>query len=206
MDDTKTRIILAAMKAVRRYGLEGVRVQNVSELAGVSPGALYRYFQSKEQILMECFTYVDKQAAAIFDQLKFDPLDMLSRPMEAVKCLWVPYYRFWTAHPDETVFYYRFRDSAAFPQYYKSQDTSYFQSFADKVHLFMEAFPSLRQVSQDVLWLHVLTCTLMYAKAVVEGLLPNTRETEETVFRFLAVGLAGYLRPQAPGTPGGLLE
>ena len=68
LDDTKTRIILATMKAVRQYGLEGVRIQNVSELAGVSPGALYRYFDSKERLIVESFTYVDKQAAAIFDQ------------------------------------------------------------------------------------------------------------------------------------------
>ena len=66
MDDTKARIISATMKAVRQYGLEGVRIQNISKLAGVSPGALYRYFDSKEQLMMECFTYVDKQAAGIF--------------------------------------------------------------------------------------------------------------------------------------------
>ena len=70
LDDTKTRILLATMKAVRQYGLEGVRVQNVSELAGISPGALYRYFESKEQMIEECFTYVDRQAAEIFDRLK----------------------------------------------------------------------------------------------------------------------------------------
>ena len=51
MDDTRTRIIRAAMAAVRRYGLEGVRIQNVSELAGITPGAIYRHFESKEQLL-----------------------------------------------------------------------------------------------------------------------------------------------------------
>ena len=61
LDDTKTRIILAAMKAVRQYGLEGVRIQNVSELAGISPGAIYRYFDGKEQLIVECFTYVDNR-------------------------------------------------------------------------------------------------------------------------------------------------
>lgn len=198
MDDTKSRIITAAMRAVRRYGLEGVRIQNVSRLAEVSPGALYRYFHSKEQLLAECFTCVDKQAAAIFDRLVFDPRAVLSDPLGAVRSLWAPYFRFWTSHPDETVFYYRFRDSAAFPQFYRTRDTSYFQEFANMVHLFMEAFPSLRQINQDVLWLHVLTCTLLYAKWVVEGLLPNTRETEDTVFQFLTVGLGGYLRPGAP--------
>ena len=32
LDDTKTRIIHATIKAVRQYGLEGVRIQNVSDL------------------------------------------------------------------------------------------------------------------------------------------------------------------------------
>ena len=81
LDDTKTRIIVAAIKAVRQYGLEGVRIQNVSELAGISSGAIYRHFDGKDQLLVECFTYVDKQAAAIFEHLKFNPLLMLTDPM-----------------------------------------------------------------------------------------------------------------------------
>ena len=97
MDDTRTRILSAAMKAVRQYGLEGVRIQNISELAELSPGALYRYFDSKEQLMAECFTYVDKQAAAIFDKLKLNPLNMLADPLGAVKSLWLPYFRFWVA-------------------------------------------------------------------------------------------------------------
>ena len=107
LDDTRTRIISAAIRAVRQHGLEGVRIQNVSSLAGVSPGALYRYFESKEKLLEECFTYVDRQAAAIFDQLAFDPHAIVADPVGAVKSLWLPYFRFWVAHPDETVFYHR---------------------------------------------------------------------------------------------------
>ena len=111
MDNTRTRIIYAAMAAVRQYGLEGVRIQQVSEFAGITPGAIYRHFASKEQLLIECFTYVDKQAAAIFEHLKLNPLTMVTDPMGAVKSLWLPYFRFWVAHPDETIFYHRFRDS-----------------------------------------------------------------------------------------------
>lgn len=198
LDDTRTRILLATMKAVRQYGLEGVRIQNVSELAGISPGALYRYFDSKEQLLSECFTYVDKQAASIFDRLAFNPLTMLTNPMEAVKSLWQPYFQFWVTHPDETVFYHRFRDSAAFPKYYKTRDTSYFSAFAGMVRMFMSTFPSLRRINQDVLWLHVLTTTVMYAKYVVEGLLPDNQETADTVFCLLTTGLTSYLKQGKP--------
>lgn len=196
MDDTKTRIIFATMKAVRQYGLEGMRIQNVSELAEISPGALYRYFDSKDQLIVECFTYVDKQVAEIFEHLKLNPLKMLSDPLEEVKSLWLPYFRFWVAHSDETVFYHRFRDSAFFPEYDKNRDVTYFNSFIGMVHLFKKFFPDLNQINQDLLWLHVLTSTVLYAKYVVEGTLPNDRETEDTVFRLLTTGIYGYLKPQ----------
>lgn len=193
MDDTKTRIILATIKAVRRYGLEGTRIQTVSDLAGVSPGALYRYFESKDQLIIACFTYVDRQAAAIFEQLPFHPLVMLTDPMKSVKNLWLPYFRFWTSHPDETVFYHRFRDSAFFPNYDRERDVTYFNTFIDMVRVFKKVFPRLNQINQDLLWLHVLTTTVMYAKYVVEGVLPNNQETEDTVFQLLTTGLSGYL-------------
>ena len=198
LDDTKERIIFAAMKAVRQYGLEGVRIQNVSELAGLSPGAIYRYFSGKEQLLMECFTYVDKQAAAIFEHLAFNTWALFTRPMQVVKGLWIPYFRFWTSHPDETVFYHRFRDSAFFPKYDKSRDVGYFRIFIGMVQAFKRVFPGLNRINQDLLWLHILTSTVMYAKYVVEGVLPNNQETEETVFQLLSTGLSGYLKPEKP--------
>lgn len=198
LDDTRTRIIFAAIRAVRQYGLEGVRIQNVSELAGVSSGAIYRYFDSKDQLLVECFTYVDRQAAAIFEHLKFNPLVMLADPVGTIKGLWLPYFRFWTSHPDETVFYHRFRDSAFFPKYDKSRDVTYFKTFIGMVHTFKKVFPGLDRINQDLLWLHVLTSTVMYAKYVVEGTLPNNQETEDTVFQLLTTGLSGYLKPDKP--------
>lgn len=196
LDDTKTRIMLSAMKAVRQYGLEGVRIQNVSELAGITPGAIYRYFDSKDQLLVECFTYVDRQAAAIFEHLDVNPLAMLANPIGAVKALWLPYFRFWVAHPDETIFYHRFRDSMFFPKYDKSRDVTYFKKFIKMVHIFKRVFPSLNRINQDLLWLHVLTSTVMYAKYVVEGILPNDQDTEDTIFCLLTTGLSSYLRPE----------
>ena len=196
MDDTKIRIMYAAMKAVRQYGLEGVRVQNVSSLAGISPGALYRYFDSKEQLITECFTYVDRQAAMIFEQLTFQPQMLRTDPIGAVRQLWQPYFRFWVARPDETVFYYRFRDSASFPKYDRNRDVSHFEPFVEMVRQFRSMFPALVWINQDMLWLHVLTLTVLYAKYVVEGMLPDDQETEDTIFRLLTTGLSSYLAMQ----------
>lgn len=198
LDDTRTRIIFAAIRAVRQYGLEGVRVQHVSRLAGISPGALYRYFEGKDRLMEECFTYVDRQVAEIFERLEFDPMTICIAPMRAVRELWLPYFQFWTSHPDETIFYYRFRDSTFFPQYDSSRNVAYFGTFIGMVRAFKKAFPGLDRINQDLLWLHVLTSTLLYAKYVVEGVLPNGRETEDAVFHLLTTGLSGYLTPEGP--------
>lgn len=137
-------------------------------------------------------------APEIFEHLRFNPLTMLTDPMKAVKKLWLPYFRFWTSHPDETVFYHRFRDSTFFPKYDKSRDITYFKTFIGMVHAFKKVFPSLDQINQDLLWLHVLTSTVMYAKYVVEGILPDNQETEDTVFQLLTTGLSGYLKIGKP--------
>ena len=61
----------------------------------------------------------------------------------------------------------------------------------------------MERINQDLLWHHVLTSTVMYAKYVVEGALPNNEETEDTVFQLLSTGLSGYLKPEKPKKIGG---
>lgn len=193
MSDTRQKIISAAITAVRQYGIEGVRIQNISKLADITPGAVYRHFKGKEELLTECFIYVDKQAAKLFDHIVLNPLKIVTNPQKAIHKLWSPYFRFWVTHPDETVFYHRFRDSAFFSEFDKKRDVSYFSNFIKMVHAFKNIFPGLVKINQDILWLHVLTATVLYAKYVVNGVLPDNKETEDTVFQLLMTGIDGYL-------------
>ncbi len=193
MDCTNTRILRAAMKGVRLYGLEGVRIQNIAELAGLTSGALYRHFDSKDMLMWECFIMIDRQVSALFDHLEIDTQAMLTNPTETINSLWLPYFRFWTSHPDETVFYHRFRDSASFPKCAKTRDVSHLEHFIALVGDFRKAFPGLNRLNPDILWLHLLNGTVMYAKNVVEGILPNTEATEEAVYQLLTAGIISYL-------------
>ena len=197
--DTRQKIISAAITAVRQYGIEGVRIQNISDIAGITPGAVYRHFKGKDELLTECFTYVDKQAAKLFEHMILNPLTLITNPEKAIRKLWQPYFRFWISHPDETVFYHRFRDSTFFPEYDKTRDASYFGTFAEMVAAFQSIFPGLLKINNDILWLHVLTTTVLYAKYVVEGVIPNDKNTEDTVFQLLVTGLEGYLHPPKKG-------
>lgn len=61
-------IVDSARKLAEDGGLEAVRLRDVAQLAGVSMGALYRCFQSKEEILLyafaEDFTMLEQRVAA----------------------------------------------------------------------------------------------------------------------------------------------
>lgn len=61
------------------------------------------------------------------------------------------------------------------------------------VKAIQNVFPGLVKMNQDILWLHVLTITVLYAKYVVEGVLPDDSDTEDTVFQLMITGLSGYL-------------
>lgn len=146
--------------------------------------------------MRECFFYVDRQAAELFDHLELDWQALSPDPMGTIKKLWILYFRFWTTHPDETVFYHRFRDSSYFPEFDRKRNVSYFESFIGIVQVFYTTFPKLKEINPDLLWLHILTTTIMYAKYVVEGVLPDNEETEDSIFQLLTRGLSEYLKPE----------
>lgn len=184
-------IIHAAMKGVRLHGLDGVRIQHIGKLAGTVTSNIYAYFNGKEDLMRACFDQVDRQIARVFDQIRIDPRTLAADPEHEVRRLWTTYYRWLVSHPDETVFYHRYRDSPAFLAVQREQDFSYFASFIKILQMFQDRYHIYERVDQRVLWLHALTGTVMYAKYVVEGVLPNTPETEESIFRLTMEGLHG---------------
>ena len=182
-------IIKSAMQAVRVYGLDGVRIQHIGEMSGCATSNLYAHFSGKDELLQVCFDTVDRQIAQVFDQVQIDPIGMDLDPEWEVFRLWAAFWRWLTTHPDETVFYHRYRDSAAFPQLDKTRDKSHFASLTQSVQLLERRFQLFGRFPPDLIRLHALTATVMYAKYVVEGALPNDGETEQTVFRLLMNGL-----------------
>ena len=60
-ENTREKILFAAFQEVHRNGYQGASIQNIINSAGVTKGALYHYFSSKEEIgvalLDEVFTH-----------------------------------------------------------------------------------------------------------------------------------------------------
>jgi TetR/AcrR family fatty acid metabolism transcriptional regulator len=58
--ETKNRIYNAAIDLMDREGFDNITIADISEAAGVSVGAFYHYFESKNDILAEIFYQADE--------------------------------------------------------------------------------------------------------------------------------------------------
>ncbi|GAB4536567.1 MAG: TetR/AcrR family transcriptional regulator [Pleurocapsa sp.] len=55
-EDTRTKILQAALKLFARSGYDGTTTKDLAKLAGVAEGTLFRYFPNKKAILIEVAT------------------------------------------------------------------------------------------------------------------------------------------------------
>jgi TetR/AcrR family transcriptional repressor of nem operon len=60
--DNRTALIRAASKLFRERGIDGVGVAEISREAGLTHGALYAHFRSKEELALEALSYGLDQA------------------------------------------------------------------------------------------------------------------------------------------------
>jgi TetR/AcrR family fatty acid metabolism transcriptional regulator len=58
--ETKNRIYTSAIELMEQEGFDNITITDISEKAGVSVGAFYHYFSSKNDILAEIFRQADE--------------------------------------------------------------------------------------------------------------------------------------------------
>jgi AcrR family transcriptional regulator len=62
-DDPRERILQAAMDTIAERGMAGLRMADVGERVGMSPGHILYYFRSKQRLLLETLRWSDDHLA-----------------------------------------------------------------------------------------------------------------------------------------------
>ncbi|MDE3840116.1 TetR family transcriptional regulator [Bacillus methanolicus] len=88
MKEKEKLIIDAAMKLFANKGFDATSIQEIANEAGISKGAFYIYFKSKESLLIAIFKYYYETIKARMDEIK--SLDLPPRDMfvEHIVCLY----------------------------------------------------------------------------------------------------------------------
>ena len=61
--DYREKILKAAMEAISERGMFGLRMQDVAERVGMSPGHILYYYQSKQRLLLETLRWSEDRLA-----------------------------------------------------------------------------------------------------------------------------------------------
>jgi AcrR family transcriptional regulator len=80
-EDTRRRIFQAAVTIFSRDGYAAARIDDIAEAAGVSHGAFYFHFATKEEVLSQCLRASEARVAEVVNAL--DPEMRLSSVFEA---------------------------------------------------------------------------------------------------------------------------
>ncbi len=84
-EQSKAKILEAAMSLFARYGYEGTSVRMIAQKAGIAQGLLYNYFASKDDLLRALFarSMEDVQASFAAAELNGEPRERIERLIRA---------------------------------------------------------------------------------------------------------------------------
>ena len=93
--DKRTAILESALALIREHGFHGAPMSLVAKKAGVAAGTLYLYFDSKDQLIRELYTYVvDRMMQAVLQG------DHPELPFKArIFNFWTNHYQFYIQNP-----------------------------------------------------------------------------------------------------------
>jgi AcrR family transcriptional regulator len=72
-EETKARILEAAMAEFSAHGIAGARVERIAKAVGCNKNLLYIYFDSKENLFN---TVLERNLVRVYDELTFSPDDL----------------------------------------------------------------------------------------------------------------------------------
>ena len=105
--DKRTAILESALALIREHGFHGAPMSQVAKKAGVAAGTLYLYFDSKDQLIRELYTYVvDRMMQAVLDG---DHPELPFR--DRFFNFWTNHYQFYIKNPAYLLFSEQFTSS-----------------------------------------------------------------------------------------------
>lgn len=115
ISEKKKAIFDSTLDLIKQHGFHGCPMSSVAKNAGVAAGTIYHYFESKDQLICELFTYTREKMIGILLEG-----DDESKPYEErFFALWNNLFRFYVEEPYSYKFFEQFINS---PYYEKTQD------------------------------------------------------------------------------------
>ncbi|GAB3814713.1 hypothetical protein GCM10028895_08070 [Pontibacter rugosus] len=105
--EKKKAILETTLELIKEHGFHGTPMSLVAKKAGVAAGTIYHYFESKDELICEVFSYIMQKATLALHQGGLAEMSYKDKFFN----LWVNLYEFYRNNPNVLVFFEQFVNS-----------------------------------------------------------------------------------------------
>ena len=129
--DKKVAIFASTLALIKEHGFRGASMGLVAKNADVAVGTIYHYFESKDQLICELYTYNRNKIVDILNAV----IDKKSSYKENFFRIWMHIYEFYIQNTDVLIFFEHFMNSPYYVNKYPdhSQDQPLYNFFAEGI-------------------------------------------------------------------------
>lgn len=190
-DLKRANLINGGVRAVAEYGLENTSTRLISELAGSNEAYIYRYFNSKEDLLAQAFAEGDTRFLNVilknFPVLHYNSIDYESRCNLLFQRCW----NYIMSCPERVIFYIRYYYSSSFQKYAYAD---HMERYAVLIEKMRSAFPEA--VDVGAILHYVLDALLGLAMHQISNPQPDPEQVAKRNFQMLFSVVRTYIKPE----------
>ncbi|MBN2828865.1 MAG: TetR/AcrR family transcriptional regulator [Candidatus Cloacimonetes bacterium] len=79
LTERQSQIVDAAIKLIAEQGIQNLTIKNLSGIVGISDAAIYRHFNSKDEIVMAMLNHFDTISGFVLSETETDDLSSLDK-------------------------------------------------------------------------------------------------------------------------------
>lgn len=182
--EKKKAILESTLELVKENGFHGTPMSMVAKEAGVAAGTIYHYFNSKDHLICELYSYVKQQSIAALQAGDNESLPY----QERFYAIWMSLYRFYIKNPNVLRFFEQFVNSP----YNTRKDEIRYDDFHQQLYSFFEkgiAQGYLRPVNPEILGVLAHGSIITTAKVYGCGKIPLGEEELKQITQILWDGM-----------------
>lgn len=88
-EESKEKFIIAAIEEMSEYGISGLSIRRVAARCGVSSGAPYKHFQSKNELILEAIRYIGKRWNEVQQRVVAECKSHPREKLVAISCAYI---------------------------------------------------------------------------------------------------------------------
>ena len=192
----KADIMRATIELVAEDFISAVTTRRVANRAGVSDGLMYRFFVSKEELLISCLYQITDKITEHLHGFMEIQTDSMEEYKKEVRSRWNVFFSCLMEHVSETLFFHEYANSASMMKLAregKFQVKDFTSMLAERLGAANPKFTHASEGNNSYFWLFYVHVSMIFAVRMIRGELPDTDQSRDKVWKLIANGISSFL-------------